>query len=61
MDSPSNGLGMGLGNLACLSTAFTRSISAENPDGRKGCGGMATESLAATAARVPGLVELEVI
>jgi hypothetical protein len=36
-----NGLGMNLGNLARLSKARTRSISAENPKGEKGRGGMA--------------------
>ena len=36
-----NGLGMSLGNLARRSTARTRSISAENPTGEKGKGGMA--------------------
>ena len=33
MDLPFNGLGMHLGNLARLSNAQTRSISAENPTG----------------------------
>ena len=37
-----NGLGLHLGNLALLSSARTRSISAENPHGEKGRGGMAT-------------------
>lgn len=37
-----NGLGMSLGNLSLLSDAETRSISAENPRGEKGKGGMAT-------------------
>jgi hypothetical protein len=36
-----NGLGMTLGNLARVSQAQTRSISAENPTGAKGAGGMA--------------------
>jgi len=36
-----NGLGMNLGNLWRLSHAQTRSISAENPTGVKGKGGMA--------------------
>lgn len=36
-----NGLGMGLGNLPTLSSAKTKSISAENPTGEKGKGGMA--------------------
>ena len=35
------GLGLGLGNLARISTAQSRSISAENPTGEKGCGAMA--------------------
>ena len=46
-----NGLGMGLGNLSRLSRAKTRSISAENPNGEKGKGGMATEGTGANAAR----------
>ncbi|MCY2930514.1 MAG: DUF2961 domain-containing protein [Planctomycetota bacterium] len=36
-----NGLGMSLGNLSRLSSAQTRSISAENPTGGKGAGAMA--------------------
>ncbi len=44
-----NGLGLGMGNLARLSDAETRSISAENPTGEKGKGGMATEG---TGARI---------
>lgn len=36
-----NGLGMGLGNLARLSAAQSRSISAENPTGAPGQGGRA--------------------
>jgi hypothetical protein len=36
-----DGLGMHLGNLARLSRAETRSLSAENPTGAKGQGGMA--------------------
>ncbi len=47
---PFNGLGMSLGNLAQLSRAETRSISAENPTGAKGQGGMATEGPGARAA-----------
>lgn len=39
--TPFNGLGMHLGNLARLSNAVTRSISAENFTGAKGQGGMA--------------------
>ncbi|MDB5081900.1 MAG: hypothetical protein JWP00_3824 [Chloroflexi bacterium] len=46
-----NGLGMGLGNLARLSNARSRSISAENFTGEKGRGGMATEGFGAAAAR----------
>jgi hypothetical protein len=46
-----NGLGMNLGNLSRLSNAATRSISAENPTGAKGRGGMATEGMGAEAAR----------
>ena len=46
-----NGLGMGLGNLARLSAAHTRSISAENVTGAKGQGGRATEGTGAGAAR----------
>lgn len=46
-----NGLGMGLGNLARLSNAKTRSISPENFTGEKGKGGMATEGTGASCAR----------
>lgn len=49
-----NGLGMNLGNLARLSNAETRSISAENPTGAKGQGGLATEGTGAIAARELG-------
>ena len=49
-----NGLGMSLGNLARLSHAQTRSISAENFRGEKGKGGMATEGTGANAARELG-------
>jgi hypothetical protein len=45
-----NGLGMHLGNLARLSSARTRSISAENFTGEKGKGGMATEGTGASRA-----------
>jgi hypothetical protein len=38
-----NGLNMNLGNLSRLSSAQTRSISAENPTGEKGHGGMAID------------------
>ena len=46
-----NGLGMGLGNLAQFANAKTRSISAENPTGEKGKGGMSTDGGAASCAR----------
>jgi len=46
-----NGLDMSLGNLSRLSHAQTRSITAENPTGEKGKGGMATEGTNARAAR----------
>jgi len=46
-----NGLGMNLGNLSRLSSAKTRSISAENFTGEKGKGGMATEGVGAKHAR----------
>jgi hypothetical protein len=49
-----NGLGLGLGNLARLSHAQTRSISAENFSGEKGRGGMATEGTGAFHARELG-------
>ncbi|MBX3064862.1 MAG: DUF2961 domain-containing protein [Anaerolineae bacterium] len=49
-----DGLGMNLGNLARLSNAETRSISAENPRGERGKGGMATEGAAVHAARFLG-------
>ncbi|MCS7221538.1 MAG: glycoside hydrolase family 172 protein [Anaerolineae bacterium] len=52
--SPFNGLHMSLGNLSRLSHAVTRSISAENPTGEKGKGGMATEGTGAIAARELG-------
>ncbi len=42
-----NGLGLHLGNLSRLSSARTRSLSAENVDGAKGRGGMATEGISA--------------
>ncbi len=45
-----NGLYTGLGNLARLSHARTRSISAENFTGEKGRAGMATEGTGAVAA-----------
>ena len=46
-----NGLGMHLGNLACLSNAQTRSISPENFTGEKGKGGMSTAGPALPAHR----------
>jgi hypothetical protein len=49
-----NGLGMGLGTLSRLSAAQTRSISAENPTGEPGRGGMATEGTGAIPARELG-------
>lgn len=49
-----NGLGMHMGNLARLSAAETRSISAENFTGAKGEGGKATEGMGAVAARELG-------
>ena len=42
---------MSLGNLSRHSDAITRSISAENPTGEKGSGGMATTGYGARAAR----------
>jgi Protein of unknown function (DUF2961) len=49
-----NGLGMGLGTLSRLSAAQTRSISAENPTGEPGRGGMATKGTGAISARELG-------
>ncbi len=46
-----NGLGMHLGNLSRISGAKTRSISPENFDGAKGCGGMADDGTGAACAR----------
>jgi hypothetical protein len=48
-----NGLGLSLGNLPRLCKARTRSISAENPTGEKGMGGMST-AVAGAAARELG-------
>lgn len=48
------GMGMGLGGLARLSSAQTRSLSAENPTGEKGRGGAASEGTGAGAARELG-------
>jgi hypothetical protein len=49
-----DGLGMSLGNLARLSNAESRSLSAENPTGVKGQGAMATHGPGADAARELG-------
>jgi hypothetical protein len=46
-----NGLGLHLGNLPRLSSAKSRSISAENITGEKGRGAMATDGTGARAAR----------
>ncbi len=54
MEPHFDGLGMGLGNLARISNAITRSISAENPTGEKGKGGSATEGPGAVSARELG-------
>ena len=54
MEITYNGLGSHLGNLARLSRAQTRSISAENITGEKGKGGMATEGTGADSARELG-------
>ncbi len=54
MEANFNGLGMSLGNLARMSNAETRSISAENFTGEKGQGGMATEGTGAVCARELG-------
>ncbi len=48
---PFNGLGMSLGTLSRVSRAKTRSISAENFNGEKGKGGMATDGTGAGPAR----------
>jgi hypothetical protein len=49
-----NGIGLHLGNLAQLSKAKTRSISAENFTGEKGKGGMSTDGISAWCARELG-------
>ncbi|MBE3143174.1 MAG: DUF2961 domain-containing protein [Planctomycetes bacterium] len=54
MNTQFNGLGMSLGNLSTLSKAVTRSISAENPNGEKGKGGMSVENLENGSARELG-------
>lgn len=50
-----NGLNLGLGNLALLSDAKTRSISPENFTGEKGKGGMATTGTGAGPSRELGV------
>jgi hypothetical protein len=55
MTTEFNGLDMGLGNLARLSNAKTRSISAENPTGEPGKGGMAVTGTGANGSRELGL------
>ena len=42
-------------NMSRLSDALTRSISAENPNGEKGKGGMSTDGLSASCARDLGM------
>lgn len=54
-NSDCNGLNMGLGDLYLLSSARSRSISAENFTGEKGKGGMATEGTGADCARDLGI------
>jgi hypothetical protein len=49
-----DGLGMNLGNLSRLSKARSRSISAENPTGEKGRGGMSVDGPALPQARELG-------
>ncbi len=51
---PFDGLGLHLGNLSRLSTAETRSISAENFNGAKGEGGKATDGTGSDASRELG-------
>jgi hypothetical protein len=45
-----NGLGMHMGNLARLASGQSRSISAENPHGERGAGGLATKGWERTMA-----------
>ncbi len=54
MTTPFDGLGVHLGNISRLSTAQSRSISAENPNGAKGGGGSRTEGTGAVAGRELG-------
>ena len=51
MSSQFSGLGTHIGNLSRISAARTRSISAENPTGGKGLGGMAADGPGAIHAR----------
>ena len=51
MNERFSGLGLHLGNLSRLSEAKSRSISAENPTGEKGKGGMAEDGTGAIHAR----------
>ena len=46
-----NGIGTHMGNLYTLSNAKSRSISAENPTGGKGMGGMAEDGISKSCAR----------
>ena len=50
-----SGLAVGMGDMARMSDAESRSISAENPTGEKGRGAMATEGTGAAPARDLGL------
>ncbi|MGM7723048.1 glycoside hydrolase family 172 protein [Metabacillus sp. Hm71] len=50
-----NGLGMGLHNISLLSSAKSRSISAENFTGEKGKGGLATKGTGKECARDLGV------
>jgi hypothetical protein len=54
MQTNFDGLGMNLGSLPFLSSAISRSISAENPTGGKGLGGKATTGTGAIFARELG-------
>ncbi len=47
-------LGMGLGGLPLVTKARTRSISAENPSGAKGKGGMAIPNVESLSLAYPG-------
>jgi hypothetical protein len=55
IQQPFDGLGMTLGSLPRFSSARSRSISAENPTGEKGKGGMAATGTGAQAARDLGV------